>query len=164
MAGHRSMCEGSVSTTSSYTLPSGPRKCCQVGPGSPKSSTLAARNSATASAKSVTSKADNRTSLKMLFTRVVPTEHLHMLPIGKFEDPKVRLGVHQIQPQHILIELCQSLGAITTRPAPAKTPYVHTRVWTTISRIVSPADELTDHRFVTVDAAGVTRRQVQPHS
>ena len=66
----------------------------------------------------------------MPFARVLPTEHLHMLPIGKFEDPKMRLGVHQIQTQHALIELRQSLGVISTRPAPAKTPNVHARLWT----------------------------------
>ena len=80
--------------------------------------------------------ADNRTGLKVLFARVLPTEHLHMLPIGKFEDPESAARCAPDPAQHALIELCQSLGAISTRPAPAKTPYVHARVWTTMSRIV----------------------------
>jgi len=72
--------------------------------------------------------ANNRAGLKMPFARVLPAEHLNVLPIGKFEDPKVRLGVNQIQTQHALIELCQSLGAISARPTPAKSPYVHAQV------------------------------------
>ena len=35
--------------------------------------------------------ANHRASRKMLFARVVPTEHFHVLPIGKFEHPEVRL-------------------------------------------------------------------------
>lgn len=44
------------STVSSYTLPSGPRKCCHVGPGSPTSSMPAARSSRTAASMSETAK------------------------------------------------------------------------------------------------------------
>jgi hypothetical protein len=38
---------------------------------------------------------NNRAGLKMPFARVPRTEHLNVLSIGKFEDPKVRLGVNQ---------------------------------------------------------------------
>ena len=41
-------------------------------------------------------KANNRAGLKMPLARVLRTEHLNVLSIGKFEDPKVRLGVDQI--------------------------------------------------------------------
>lgn len=45
---------GGQSATSSYTLPSGARNCCQVGPASPSSSTPAASSSATAAFRSRT--------------------------------------------------------------------------------------------------------------
>ena len=70
--------------------------------------------------------ANNGAGLEMPFARVLPAEHLDVLPVGEFEDPEMRLGVDQIETQHVLIEQCQSLRTISTRPAPAEAPYVHT--------------------------------------
>ena len=48
---------------------------------------------------------DDRPAIKVLRALVEGAEDLDIPAIGELEDPQARFGVHQPQPQHVLVEV-----------------------------------------------------------
>jgi hypothetical protein len=61
----------------------------------------------------------------MLLARVAVAEYLDMAPIRELEDPEIRFGIHQPEPENVFVEVRQFPGAVSPRAAPAKTCDLH---------------------------------------
>lgn len=71
--------------------------------------------------------AGDRAGTEMLLAGVTAAEYLDVAAIRELEDPETRLGVHQPEPENVLVEVRQLPGALGARAAPAKPCDLHTR-------------------------------------
>jgi hypothetical protein len=55
----------------------------------------------------------------MLLAGVAVAEYLDVPAVRELEDPEIRLGVYQPEPENVLVEVRQFPGAIGARAAPA---------------------------------------------
>jgi hypothetical protein len=72
------------------------------------------------------SEAGNRTGAEMLLAGVTVAEYLDVAAIWEPEDPEIRFGVRQPEPENVFVEVRQLPGAIGARAAPAKPCNLHT--------------------------------------
>jgi hypothetical protein len=63
----------------------------------------------------------------MVLAGVTVAEYLDVAAIRELEDPEIKLGAHQPEPEDVLVEVRQFPGAIGARAAPAKPCDLHTR-------------------------------------
>ena len=79
--------------------------------------------------------------VEVFFARVLRSEDFDVISVRQFEDPEVRLGVDQSQPEHILVEPCLRLSAVGACPTPAQLSDIHSSVWRRRSTPVRPSVE-----------------------
>jgi len=79
--------------------------------------------------------------VEVFFARVLLSKDFYMISVRQFEDPEVRLGVDQSQPEHILVEPCLRLSAVGAYPTPAQLSDIHSSVWRRRSSPVRPSVE-----------------------
>jgi hypothetical protein len=66
------------------------------------------------------SEANNWTGTEMLLAWVAAAKYLDMAAIGQLEDPEIRFGMHQPEPENVFVEVRQFSRATGTRAAPAE--------------------------------------------
>ena len=71
------------------------------------------------------SEAGNRTGAEMLLAGVTVAEYLDVAAVWGLENPEIRFGVHQPEPENVLVEVRQLPGAIGPRAVPAKPCNLH---------------------------------------
>lgn len=64
--------------------------------------------------------AGDRTGTKMLLAGVTVAEYLDVAAIRELQDPEIRFGVHQPEPENVFVKVRQFPGGIGARAAPAK--------------------------------------------
>jgi hypothetical protein len=67
----------------------------------------------------------DRTGTEMLLPGIAVAKYLDVASIRELEDPEVRFGVHQPEPENVLVEIRQFRRAIGARAAPAKPCDLH---------------------------------------